>query len=142
MNKPFTLFVLTVLALGAVLLTAACTFTVNREKPPVLAGPTDSLQVGLNQLVVCEHFSLDGKEASTNGKKKSQLVIDVINGKNIPGGDSMTALAKVIGLEVKKALRDTGEYDHYTVRFMTVKVDGGMTTRNWTGKEFTSAELQ
>src|SRR5580658_6336719 len=130
MNKPFTLFVLTALALGAALLTAACTFTVNREKPPVLAGPTDSLQVGLNQLVVCEHFNLNGKEATTNGKKKSQLVVDVINGKNIPDRkDSMIALAKAIGLEVKKALKDTGEYDHYTVRFMTVKVDGGMTTR-------------
>lgn len=142
MNKPFTLFVLTALALSAALLTAACTFTVNREKPPVLAEPTDSLQAGLNQLVVCEHFNLDGKEATTNGKKKSQLVIDVINGKNIPNGDSMTALAKAIGLEVKKALKDTGEYDRYNVRFVAVKVDGSLTTRNWISKEFTSAELQ
>jgi hypothetical protein len=136
------LFVLTALALGAALLTPACTFTVNREKPPVFPGPIDSLQARLNQLVVCEHFNLDGKEMTTNGKKKSQLEVDVINGKNIPTGDSMIALAKVIGLEVKKALKDTGEYEHYNVRFVAVKVDGSMTTRTWVSKEFTSAELQ
>lgn len=134
-NRLFTI-------LGLLALATGCTFTTTREKPPVFSGSTDSLGARLNQLVKCEHFNVDGQEKTTNGKKVSYLQVDVINGVNIPQGESMIALARSIGQEVRNALKDTGQYDRYSVRFVMVKVDGGLTSRSWTAKEFESAELR
>jgi hypothetical protein len=84
---------------------------------------------------------VDGREVTTNGKKKTELEIDVINGKDIPEGEAMIALAKKLGSEVKKALKDTGEYGQYKILFMKVNQTKLSTERSWTGKVFQSAEL-
>jgi hypothetical protein len=135
MNKVFII-------LGWMLVAAACTTTVTRRKQPVFAESVDSLAARLNQLVTCQHFNADGSEVTTNGKKKTELELDVINGKDIPEGDLKMALARKLGVELKKALKDTGEYDEYKILFMKVKVSGGLTSRSWEGKVFKSSELQ
>jgi hypothetical protein len=127
--------------LGAAFAAAACTTTITRVKEPVFAESTDSLAVRLNQYVSCQHIHVDGKEVTTNGKKKTELEVDLINGKNIPEGDAMVALARQVGSEVKKALKDTAEYEEYKILFMKVKETNGLTERTWNGKVFKSAEL-
>jgi hypothetical protein len=135
-NRVFAIF-------GLLAMVAACTFTTSRSKPPVFAGSTDTLAARLNVLVTCKKFSVDGTEITSNGKPSSMLEIDVINGKNIPDGtgDPMVALAKSIGSEVKKALKDTGEYDEYKVLFVTLTETSTTTRREYKGKTFKSAEL-
>lgn len=127
--------------LGALVIMAACTYTTTRVKPPVFAESTDSLAARLNELVTCRHFHVDGREVTTNGKKQTELELDVMNGKDIPDGDAMVSLARKLGSEVKKALKDTGEYEQYKILFMKVKETNALTERTWKGKVFKSAEL-
>ena len=96
----------------------------------------------MHLLVRCEHFNLDGSEVTTNGKKQTQLQVDVINGENIPADDSWQVLARSVALEVKKALKDTGEYEQYNIRFVKEKEAGGLTTRSWSAKVFPTADLR
>ena len=132
--KPFAILALLVTA-------AACTITTTRSKLPVFAGPTDSLRERLNMLVACEKFSVDGQEVTTNGKKKSTLEIDVVNGKNVPDDDkTMQALAREIGSDVKEALKDMGEYDEYKVVFERVTVNGSLTNTQSRSVTFQSAK--
>jgi len=125
-----------------VLLLISCTYTVTKIKEPEFAGPVDSLQAGLNALVACQHFHLDGKEVTTNGVPLSQLEIDVINGKDIPETDSaMKTLAHSIASEVKKFLKDKKAYDTYPVLFVKLQESSTETKRSWKGWTFKSAEL-
>ena len=120
----------------------ACTTRITKIKNPVFATPIDSLQTGLNALVVSEHINIDGKEITTNGKPSSELEIDIINGRNIPGDTTgRKALAHSLAVELKNALKDKNEYDNYTVLFVKVVSSGAMTKRSWIGQEFKSGEL-
>jgi hypothetical protein len=120
----------------------ACTTTIKKRKDPVFAVPTDSLVAGLNSIVTCQHFNLDGEDISVNGKDSSELEIDVINGKDIPNdNDSMKVLGQPIAALLKNALKDKGEYDRFSVYF--VKVDSGsvVTKRSWVGHKYPAASL-
>jgi len=120
----------------------ACTTTVTRTKNPVFAAPVDSLQIRLNELVVCEHINLDGQEVVTNGKRSAQIEIDVLNGKDIPEDqDHIKILAHSVAVAVKEALKDKNEYDSYTVLFVKETPSSSVTTRTWKGKTFKSQEL-
>jgi hypothetical protein len=92
-------------------------------------------------MLCVQHFHVDGREVTTNGKKQTQLEVDVINGKDIPKGDAMGMLARKVGSEVKNALLDTGEYEEYKILFIKVKESNASTERTWIGKVFKSAEL-
>ena len=135
MNKVFII-------LAGIFAATACTSTITRGKPPVFTEPMDSLGSRLGQFVTCQHFSVKGREVTTDGKKKTELELDVINGQDIPEGDSMVALSWRLGFETKRALKDTGEYDEYKVLFFKVKESGGLTTRSYKGRIFKSSDLQ
>ena len=129
-------------AVFLLLLFASCTTTITRVRNPEFAGPIDSLQVKLNGMVVCEHFNLDGKEITTNGVAKTQLEIEVLNGKNIPEDEArMKSLAHSIAAAIKSALKDGSEFENYTVLFMKVESSTAVTKRSWKGKTFKSTEL-
>jgi hypothetical protein len=120
----------------------ACTTTVTRSKNPVFAAPMDSLQAGLNRLIVFEHINLDGEEVTTNGKPSTRLQIEVLNGKDIPeNGDRLKALAHSLAAGVKDALKDKNEYENYTVLFVKVESSAGVTKRNWKEVTFKSGDL-
>jgi hypothetical protein len=119
-----------------------CTTTITRQKEPVYAESTDSLQAQLIQLVLCEHFNVNGREVTTNGKVTSALEIEIINGKSIPEDTvRIKALAAAIASDIKKALKDPNEYGVYRVLFVTVTTNGGVTRRRWKGQVFNGAEL-
>jgi hypothetical protein len=120
----------------------ACTTTITRTKNPVFAAPIDSLQARLNGLMIFKHINLDGKEVTTNGKRSTQLEIDVLGGKDVPEDNGrMKTLAHSLAVEVKEALKDKNEYDNYTVLFVKVDSSSSVTTRSWKGDTFKSAEL-
>ena len=120
---------------------AGCTFTVTKPKDPVFAESTDSLKVELGKVLSADNLVVTGREITKNEAKSSELEIDIINGQHIPPGDRMTALAKKIGTDVKRALKDTTEYGTYKVLFVTVTTTAGVTSKTWRGTVFTSAEL-
>jgi hypothetical protein len=113
------LFVPVAVLLCASLLTA-CNFTVTLPKEPIFAISMDSVTQPLNQLVNCQHFEFKGREVSNNGKKTAQFELDVINGKDIPEDYAMKVLAKKLGSVIKKALKDTSEFQQYRIVFMQV----------------------
>jgi hypothetical protein len=119
-----------------------CTTTITKTKPPVFALATDSIAADLNALISCEHINIDGKDIVTNGADSSVLVVEIINGKNVPGNQNdMARLAHYIASAVKGALRDKDEYSSVAVLFVRRETDGAVTKRSWTGKVFASAEL-
>ena len=119
-----------------------CTFTTTRTKNPVFKITTDQLQRDLNHLVSCENMDVDGREISTNGKTKSELEIDIVNGRDIPGNQNeMISLGKSIASDLKKSLKDQGEYGTYKVRFVTKETNDGITRTNWNEIAFQAEEL-
>jgi len=127
--------------LSAIFLTG-CTFTTTTTKQPVFNEDTNTIQAELNKIVSCENINLNGKEMSTNGKKHSELEIDIINAQNVPSDeDRMTALEKSIGVEIKKSLKDQNEYDTYQVLFITEHASGAVTLKSSKGRTFKSEEL-
>jgi len=118
MYKPLNLCIV------AALLTTACTFTVTTPKPPLYNEPVDSLRAQLRAVVICERYEVDGKEISTKGKSHSELDLGVINGQDIPRGDSMVYLGRTLVSTIKHALRDTAAYEFYKVSFTTEKDSG------------------
>jgi hypothetical protein len=61
----------------------------------------DSLRAQMRQLVPCEHFDVDGSETTTNGKKQTELKIDVINWQELPRGDSVWVLGRALASTLK-----------------------------------------
>ena len=135
MNKPLHL------CIAAALLATACTFTMTSPKPPVYNEPVDSVRAQLRAVVICERFEVDGKENSTNGKPHSELDLGVINGRNIPQGDTLGYLGRTLAARIKHALKDTGAYEKYQVSFTTEEVSGSSTTRTSTRWTFLSKDL-
>jgi hypothetical protein len=126
----------------ATILIVGCTFTTTTIKNPTFSASTDSIQADLNKLVTCENINLEGKEFTSNGKKSSELEIDITNGKDIPADENqMIELGKKIANVVKGALQDKNEFDSYKVLFVSKKESRGVTQRNWKGKSFKSQEL-
>lgn len=103
------------------MLLTACTFTVTLPKEPVFAIPIDSVAQPLHQLVTCERFDFTGREVTRDGKKMARFELDVINGKGITDDQAMKVLAVKMGSVIKKALKDTSEYQQYRIVFMQVK---------------------
>jgi hypothetical protein len=118
------LFVLAALATGAAVLTAACNFTMTVPKPPVYAESMDSLRAQVRGLVSCEHFDVAGSETTTNGKKRTELKIDIVNGQDVPQGNSMWVLGRSVASILKRALKDTAEYETYRVGFTREEKSG------------------
>jgi hypothetical protein len=69
------------------------------------------------------------------------LDIEIVNGKGIPTGDAMWDLGKTLAGEVKRALRDTAEYDLYIVSFATEYHSGLSYSKSSKSREFLSREL-
>ena len=120
----------------------SCSTTVTKTKEPVFNVAIKDVQDDLNKIITCEHINLSGAAIKTDGKLSSKLEISVTNGKNIPADDAqLKALGKLIASDIKKSLKDAKEYDEYTVLFVTVSTDGGITKRHWKGNEFKASEL-
>jgi hypothetical protein len=120
----------------------ACHTTLTKVKTPEFTLPLDSLLLEMNEIVVCEHVNMDGREVMANGKVNTELEIDIINGKNINlDNGPMKNLAHKIAFEIKEALKNTNEYENYTVLFVKVESSAEVTTRTWKGQKFKSSEL-
>jgi hypothetical protein len=120
----------------------ACTMTVTKTKNPIFLVGMDSIRIDMNKILAFEHIGLVGRETDKNGKLSSELEVDIINGKNIPGDDSaMRILGNSIASDLKKALKDKNEYDTYKVLFVIQEMANGTTKRSWKGDVFKSEEL-
>jgi hypothetical protein len=135
------LFVLAALATGAALLTAACNFTMTVPKPPVYAESMDSLRAQVRGLVSCEHFDVEGSETTTNGKKRAQLKIDIVNPQGLPQGDSVWVLGQSLASTLKRALKDTAEYETYRVGFTKEEKSGMSSSSQSEFRTFLSRDL-
>ena len=72
--------------------------------------------------------NINGVEITTNGKKSTELDIDILNGINIPkDGSQMKAFAKSIGLQVKRELKNQNDFDVYKILFETHKSNSAIT---------------
>jgi len=119
-----------------------CTTTVSKTKDPTFNVEVKTIQSDLKKIVTCENINLSGKEITSDGKVNSELEISITNGKNIPTDDlELKALGKQIASDIKKSLKDSNEYNKYTVLFVTVTTDSGVTKRHWKGNDFKSEEL-
>jgi len=123
-----------------VLIAAACSSSVT--KSPSFAVSADSVQTALNKLVDCERMNVKGKEIKANGEQRTELQVDIINGKNVPADDAAkSALAKDIAMLMKHSLQDPQEYKSFKIIFMSVKEKNGVTQKSWEGKVFATEEL-
>ena len=126
----------------AALLLISCTTTITKTKSPKFTETNDSLAVTLDKLIRCQHVNVNGEEVTTNGKTRSVLEIDIVNGKQAPEDTAaIKALGKSIGSAVKKALADKNEYDVFKVLFVKQEEKAGVTTRSWQGSEYKSVDL-
>lgn len=124
-----------------IFLIASCTLTTTKTKTPVFRD-AEKVKNDLTVLVKAENINLAGKEVSVNKRVTSELEVNVTNGQNIPtGSEERKALGRSIAITIKSNLQDPGEYDKYTVLFVTKQVSNGVTTRKWIGDVFNSKEL-
>jgi len=124
------------------LLFVSCSITSTKEKRPIFSKTDDTLQESLSKIVKSEKINLDGTEIFENGKVRSVLEIDIINGIDIPINENeMNNLGKKVAVFFKDALKDKNEYDAYKVLFVTKKVNGSVEDRTSEGKIFSSGEL-
>jgi len=121
---------------------SSCTTTTTRTKEPVFDISTTSIENEINTLVSCKGINLNGKETTENGNISSELEIHIINGQNIPTGDTqMIDLGRKIAIVFKKALKNTLDYQTYRVLFITETENAGSTNQTWKGKTFKIEEL-
>jgi len=124
-----------------VLILTSCTMTSTKSKNPVFTDQAKT-EKELTSLVSSENMAVNGKEITTDKKVTSELDVNITNGKNIPtNSDERKALGKSIAASIKRNLKDLNEFDTYTVLFITTVENSGVTTRNWKGNVFKSAEL-
>jgi hypothetical protein len=128
------------LFLAFTLFLSSCTITTTKD--PQFVFDTGTILNNLSTLVTCESVNVNGTQTKKSNQTTSELEIDIINGKNIPSNeDSMTSLGRSIASQIKLELKDSGSYNTYKVLFVIKKVDGIVTTTNYTGHVFSSGEL-
>ncbi|HTR31738.1 MAG TPA: hypothetical protein VMH27_20840 [Puia sp.] len=104
---------------------AAADLVLRKPKDPVFARSTDSLYVSLYRLVACKQFRTRGWIFSRGDERSSELDIEVVDSKSLPGeDDGLRALGERIAADSKRALADTMEYGVYKVSFVTEREDG------------------
>jgi hypothetical protein len=119
----------------------SCKTTITKTKNPVF---NDRVKVEkeLTSLITPQNINLAGKEIITNQKSTSELEVSITNAANIPPDENeMKALGKLIAICIKRNLKDTAQFDTYTVLFVTKVDSSGVTKKNWKGNIFNSAEL-
>jgi hypothetical protein len=120
---------------------ASCKTTITKTKNPVF---NDAIKVEneLASLITPEKINLAGRETITNQTSTSQLEVSITNARNVPAlEDEMKALGKLIATCIKRNLKDTAQFETYTVLFVTKVDSSGVTKRKWKGNIFSSAEL-
>lgn len=139
----FTMSKSSLLLLFLILITS-CTETTTKTRNPVFIS-IDKIQSQLVSLVKADNINLNGKEITvydTHKKTTSELEISITNGQNIPTGEEeRKALGKTVAAAVKSNLKDSNEFEKYTVLFITKVESGGVTKHHWVGNVFTSKEL-
>jgi len=135
------LFVPAALALSGAVGIEACNFTMTVPQPPVYVESMDSLRAQVRGLVSCEHFDVEGSETTTNGKKRTQLKIDIVNGQDVPQGKSMWELGRSVASMLKRALKDTAEYETYRVGFTREEKSGTSFSSESEYRTFLSKDL-
>src|SRR5215475_13404862 len=104
MNIRFTVFALGIgTMIAAVVVLESCTLTTTVSKPPVYGEPLDSLRAQVRRLVTCEHFDLEGRELTTNGKKREEIDLTIVNGQGVPEGSEKWELGRALAGVVKRA---------------------------------------
>jgi hypothetical protein len=135
------LFRMTWLLLIAAL--ASCKYTVTKRKSPQLAVDDQTLSATIINLVKCEHINLNGTETTTNGHSTSELLVEIVNGINVPQAQNeQDSLNKKIAIEIKHDLKNGDQYDTYKVLFVDLQEKGNTTKTHYTGHIWNSKELK
>jgi len=117
-----------------------CTYT--QSYNPELNDRQQSVHDSINMKYQFEHIELQGKKTSGSGGDHNTLIINCVNGKNIPtGNNDITDAAKKIAKLIKTAMRDPSQFDKYSVVFDTRTVDGALTTNRYSEFNFNPGEL-
>lgn len=136
----FASYVITLHLCFSIFLTG-CTITTTKSKDPVIDN-IDQLKNELNNLLGSANVNLTGKEVSTNNKKNSELEVRITDGGNIPVDEDLRrTLFRMIAKLVKSHLKDSSEFNSYSVSFLKKTEGGTITKRIWVGDKFSSEEL-
>lgn len=117
-----------------------CTYT--QSYTPELTDKQQSIADTINSEYHFEAINVTGKKTSGTNGKHNILLIQFINGVNIPIGDTAEKeLAKQLGKQIINAIQDPKQFDGFTIGFDTRKVDGAMTTNKFINFDFSPAEI-
>ncbi|HEY0356449.1 MAG TPA: hypothetical protein VGC29_09605 [Flavisolibacter sp.] len=129
------------LAAISIALLTGCTFTTTKPKDPVFKDAT-AVKKELVYLVDAEAINLNGKEVTSNKETKTEVEINIINGRNIPHNDEeKRVLGKSIAYSVKRNLQNPADFQTYIVRFTTENKNGPVTNSSWKSMAFDGSEL-
>ena|SRR5450432_2147645 len=119
-----------------------CTYNKITSKDPDFKIESKLIQPNLEKIISFEHVTLTGTETNSNGKISSKLVIQTINGINIPSDDSeMKQLGKSIATQFKQELKDPNEYNSYHILFIRKVTTGVVSSDKSTELIYNSVEL-
>jgi hypothetical protein len=138
--KPLKPILYLVFVMSAFLCLFGCTKT--QHYMPQLNNNPHPVLDSINHVYGFEQISLDAKKTSGSGGNHDELVMECINGKNIPQtNDDKKALAKQIARQFRLMLVNPNEFDMYTVLFDVRTVNGAETNNTYTGYQLKVSEL-
>jgi hypothetical protein len=118
----------------------SCTYTQNYT--PELNEKEQSIADTINSKYHFDAINVNAKKTSGANGNHNVLLIEFINGVNIPGNETAEkALAKQLGKQVINAVKNLKQFDSYTIGFDTRTVSGAETTNNFYDFDFTPAEM-
>lgn len=119
----------------------SCTITTTKSKDPIIDN-ADQLKSELNHLLGTANVNLTGKEVTANDKSIAELEVRITDGGNIPVDEDLRrTLFRMIAKLIKSHLKDSSEFNSYTVSFLKKTESDIVTKRIWFGDKFSSEEL-
>lgn len=137
MKKLFLLF-----AFSAIIFFPGCKFTTTDAFVPELKTNDKTLQQELGVFLVWEHINYNGYEKTANGASSKELVVEVINGRNIPeDSDELETIAKRIANVFKSNLKSPSVFKTWSVSFVEKQEDAFTSSSQSRSLSFTPDEL-
>jgi hypothetical protein len=123
-------------------LALGCTLTTSTTLDPQFAVNNDSIAAHLTGMIPCEYFNIRGISKKINGKPSTAVTIRVVNSPHFPELlEKRKELALRIAREIKKDLKDPGEYDVYVVLFVVQETSGLASKSKYSSIEFKKEDL-
>jgi hypothetical protein len=110
---------------------------------PVFTMSLDSISRDINTIIFTPEANINGKQISSNGNTRTELIINLINPNDLPSDTSeQNTLGQNIATLLKHALKDPNSFTDYKVLFTRKVIDGSTTKSNYTGYSYKSSALK